>query len=392
MVGGLAVAVVLFGVTASAAAFDSVTGEAAEITNPAECQVVPGPPCLRDRIGVDAAGEADGRNATGSISLTFLDGSRGADRIQADVSCLAARGKVAVVGALGHHFGPLPLDNYPISAVVRVVDGGGAGSADDTWELLRTVSGDPGGPPPPAPTNCAGAFALPSGPFLPRGTNDDGDLQVLDERQTTSVDLASGGGSVVDPEIPLDSGFTFDFEAASTGHGTDATGTARVVFEAFHFSYWEGPVTCLAVNGDRAVIGFKVESQDPFPRPQRAGMLMSVVDGGDPGSGLDTFAATSTSEAGFGDIVPTDCNVTVTFPAAFPPRPLTRGDIFLVDAPAGPTSKSQCKNGGWRNYGNTFENQGQCVAFVVRQGCRVQRGTITYRDPYCANPVRTRAD
>ncbi len=31
-----------------------------------------------------------------------------------------------------------------------------------------------------------------------------------------------------------------------------------------------------------------------------------------------------------------------------------------------PTTKEECKNGGWRNYGTTFRNQGECVAFVQR--------------------------
>jgi hypothetical protein len=34
--------------------------------------------------------------------------------------------------------------------------------------------------------------------------------------------------------------------------------------------------------------------------------------------------------------------------------------------PLVPAAKDQCKNGGWRNYGTTFTNQGQCVAFVAR--------------------------
>jgi streptogramin lyase len=29
-----------------------------------------------------------------------------------------------------------------------------------------------------------------------------------------------------------------------------------------------------------------------------------------------------------------------------------------------PTSKDQCKNGGWRNFPQ-FKNEGQCVAFVL---------------------------
>jgi hypothetical protein len=27
----------------------------------------------------------------------------------------------------------------------------------------------------------------------------------------------------------------------------------------------------------------------------------------------------------------------------------------------GPTSKADCKNGGWRDFGDMFKNQGQCV-------------------------------
>jgi hypothetical protein len=29
-----------------------------------------------------------------------------------------------------------------------------------------------------------------------------------------------------------------------------------------------------------------------------------------------------------------------------------------------PTSKEQCKEDGWKNFGTTFKNQGQCVSFV----------------------------
>lgn len=38
---------------------------------------------------------------------------------------------------------------------------------------------------------------------------------------------------------------------------------------------------------------------------------------------------------------------------------------FVVKTPAGPTSKEQCKNGGWATFTNpTFMNQGQCIAYV----------------------------
>ena len=37
--------------------------------------------------------------------------------------------------------------------------------------------------------------------------------------------------------------------------------------------------------------------------------------------------------------------------------------LAVTPAPRVPTSKEQCKNGGWRNFPH-FKNQGQCIAFV----------------------------
>jgi hypothetical protein len=39
---------------------------------------------------------------------------------------------------------------------------------------------------------------------------------------------------------------------------------------------------------------------------------------------------------------------------------LAEGDISIVDAPPLPTTKQECKNGGWRNYPQ-FKNQGACI-------------------------------
>ena len=39
---------------------------------------------------------------------------------------------------------------------------------------------------------------------------------------------------------------------------------------------------------------------------------------------------------------------------------------MVTDAQPFPTSKDQCKAGGWRSFGSSFKNQGQCVAFVQR--------------------------
>ena len=63
----------------------------------------------------------------------------------------------------------------------------------------------------------------------------------------------------------------------------------------------------------------------------------------------------------FGRIGPLDAvclNPTKVF------NPTVFGDVTVVDAPPLPTSKEQCKNGGWRHF-PAFRNQGDCVSFVV---------------------------
>ena len=42
-------------------------------------------------------------------------------------------------------------------------------------------------------------------------------------------------------------------------------------------------------------------------------------------------------------------------------------DYVGTDAKPLPTSKDQCKNGGWKTYG-VFKNQGDCVSFVATGG------------------------
>ena len=43
------------------------------------------------------------------------------------------------------------------------------------------------------------------------------------------------------------------------------------------------------------------------------------------------------------------------------------GDIVVVDAPPFPTSKDECKNGGWKNTVSS-KTQGDCVGFVATGG------------------------
>jgi hypothetical protein len=49
---------------------------------------------------------------------------------------------------------------------------------------------------------------------------------------------------------------------------------------------------------------------------------------------------------------------------------LPQQDVFFDKIPLSqnrPTTKDQCKNGGWRTYG-IFKNQGDCVSFVATGG------------------------
>lgn len=48
-----------------------------------------------------------------------------------------------------------------------------------------------------------------------------------------------------------------------------------------------------------------------------------------------------------------------------------------------PTSKAQCKHGGWRRFG--FKNQGRCIHFVKRHACTAERDRIghqAFREKY----------
>lgn len=49
-------------------------------------------------------------------------------------------------------------------------------------------------------------------------------------------------------------------------------------------------------------------------------------------------------------------------------------DETTYDFEVRPTSKDDCKNGGWMNYGTTFGNQGDCVSFVATQGKNQPKG------------------
>jgi hypothetical protein len=150
--------------------------------------------------------------------------------------------------------------------------------------------------------------------------------------------------------------FTVSTLTATSGpSGEDPSGDVR--FTVFGSLNQAGPVTCLAVDGDTAIIRFDEELIFGFS------MTLRVVDG-QPDSVEVYFP-------GGGD--PTDCSITGLTPSGFGGT-VTSGDIAVVDAPPLPTSKEQCKNGGWRNYPG-FRNQGDCVSFVATGGKSLPAGS-----------------
>lgn len=109
-------------------------------------------------------------------------------------------------------------------------------------------------------------------------------------------------------------------------------------------------VVCLQVSGNTAVVGVNYAGQPDF------GLVFRVVDGS-----VDTFAVADRNNF---LVSPDEC----AGPTAFSnPLPVISGDIVVHDAAPFPTSKDQCKNGGWRNFPG-FKNEGACVSFVATGG------------------------
>jgi len=130
----------------------------------------------------------------------------------------------------------------------------------------------------------------------------------------------------------------FEIDARSGPSGENPTGQATCSILI------TGPVSCLNVSGNVALLTVQTATFGPVG--------VRITDNGTSGDRLEAFP----DQAGVGCATPLGFYVVFTF----------SGDIVVVDAPPLPTSKEQCKNGGWRNFGDTFRNQGQCVAFVQR--------------------------
>jgi hypothetical protein len=201
----------------------------------------------------------------------------------------------------------------------------------------------------------------PPGSLLPVGTTIV-DCTARDASGNTSTSSFSVEVRLIGPRLPDPtkdyvvgfgsiSGFqTFDVFVEADPDGSNAAGTGSGS-GAYNF---DARAVCLRVVGNRASVGFELTRG--FESLGR-GLLITYADNGD-----------ETTQDGI---------VEFTFipdPPASCPEPSTglasytvQGDIDVHNASPLPTSKDQCRNGGWKTYG-VFKNQGDCVSFVATGG------------------------
>jgi hypothetical protein len=150
---------------------------------------------------------------------------------------------------------------------------------------------------------------------------------------------------------------SFELDAHSGPAGEDPSGTVSFP----EVGIVESPITCLAVR--RVTFFGGSFLQATMNLPALGQVTMQISDGGQsqdmPDDVVESLiasprAATDCSPLSFGDT-----NVRGR---------VTSGDVVFVDVPPLPSSKDQCKDGGWRTFGSFFRSQGDCVAFVERRG------------------------
>ena len=144
------------------------------------------------------------------------------------------------------------------------------------------------------------------------------------------------------------SSFGIDVQAFSGPSGENPGG--RVSFEAGALRLpVSGAVTCLSVSGNTAVMTVT----GPFPAvPFFPALFVKLVDNG--GGGLDRFQYFPADPA----LPLLDCGP--ASPADFG-GPLI-GRATVSDVPPPPTTKDQCRNGGYTRYG--FRSIGQCISYL----------------------------
>jgi hypothetical protein len=158
--------------------------------------------------------------------------------------------------------------------------------------------------------------------------------------QSPSQDSVTGTGVATSIDLGT---FDFEIDAHSGPQGENPTGQVSFRDASDGSIFFAGPVTCLSVNGNVAVLDVQT------PQFSLLGMEITDLPSG------DLIHALPTGIPGCSPL------------PAFVDFPVVTGDIVVTDAQPFPTTKDQCKNGGWRSFG-VFRNQGDCVSFVTTGG------------------------
>ena len=144
---------------------------------------------------------------------------------------------------------------------------------------------------------------------------------------------------------------TYNVDARSGPNGENPTG--QVTATTGGSIFFSGPVTCLNVQGNIALLKLQ-STQGTF-----IGLVSMRITDNSGSATPDLIESTAGSGASNECASPE--------PSYILPSIVTSGDIVVTDTPPLPTSKDQCKDGGWQSYG-IFKNQGDCVSFVATGG------------------------
>ena len=166
----------------------------------------------------------------------------------------------------------------------------------------------------------------------------------------TFLDTAKASGD----NLVLDDFSAFDIrvDASSGPTGEDPRGQVTFGFNPlFEVEPVTGPVTCLHVTGNTAVMTVA----GPFSSlPGFLAFTVKLVGNG--GSGLDRFQYFPVPPENSQYL---DCRAN-PIPTDFGGPLIGRAEIF--DSPPPPTSKRQCRHGGFADFG--FRSKRQCIKFV----------------------------
>jgi choline dehydrogenase-like flavoprotein len=171
--------------------------------------------------------------------------------------------------------------------------------------------------------------------------------------QVPAGDSVTGSGTVEFFMVGVPGSITtpFEFNVHSGPSGENPTG--QVSFAGLSVS---APVTCLDVRTVPFAPPFNQATMNLVT--SQFGLVTLQVSDGNP-EGLPDFISALT----FSARSPTDCSP-LGFGSENVRGAVLTGDIDIVNAPPFPTSKEQCTDGGYVQYG--FKNQGECMAFVQR--------------------------